>query len=210
MDTQQIKLYEYDYAKPDLSEDFLEHFGVKGMHWGIRKDGKPQGYQGSGRKRRAARYKQGIEGSRIRKSKRTYKVSDKTESSKKSKEQIIEDKDIKEMDRRKDEFTTKEINDVLNRINTEQRLSDLANKNPAKEKTMKVVNTIKKHPALITIPIVTMYGVIKASQTYKQGIIPDTPGATPLYISNFLTDFVDAYKKGSNKSSSTIKKFRSL
>lgn len=28
-----------------MSKDILEHHGIKGMRWGVRKDGKPQGYQ---------------------------------------------------------------------------------------------------------------------------------------------------------------------
>ena len=30
-----------------MAEEYLEHYGVLGMHWGIRKDGGPQGYNGT-------------------------------------------------------------------------------------------------------------------------------------------------------------------
>ena len=31
----------FDHISVDLGEDFLAHYGVKGMHWGIRKDPVP-------------------------------------------------------------------------------------------------------------------------------------------------------------------------
>ena len=31
-------IFEEDASSFDLGEDFLAHYGVKGMHWGIRKD----------------------------------------------------------------------------------------------------------------------------------------------------------------------------
>lgn len=39
-------------------EDYLVHYGVLGMKWGVRKDGKPQGYQGSSRHERSTKRQQ--------------------------------------------------------------------------------------------------------------------------------------------------------
>lgn len=33
----ELKLYEYNYDKPELTEEFLEHYGILGMKWGVRK-----------------------------------------------------------------------------------------------------------------------------------------------------------------------------
>ena len=38
-----IKLFEYDITKPELSEEELEHFGIPGMKWGVRKERERKG-----------------------------------------------------------------------------------------------------------------------------------------------------------------------
>lgn len=67
----------------DDDSDYLEHYGVKGMKWGVRKDGKPQGYQGgsgSSRKRKKSKVSDVLDPEkrakrRLAKAKKNYRVS---------------------------------------------------------------------------------------------------------------------------------------
>ncbi len=148
----EIRLYEYDYDKPELSEEVLEHHGILGMRWGHR-NGPPYplnssvstGHRlkdGSGpskRKSRKAHRKQ------IKNLKKARKVRDQNrqaaEQTQKTKEEILKSKDIVSMFKNVDMFDNKEINDVLTRLDVEkklqERVSDLNKRNRSKKDKIK-------------------------------------------------------------------------
>lgn len=109
-----VKLYEYEYNNFDL-DDAIVHYGVKGMKWGIRKD----------RRRGLSKLW------RRRKKKKTYKDP----------QDALAAKDVKYVNANKSKYSTKEINTMLNRIDAERRLSEIANKSPVKSKVKKVLNS---------------------------------------------------------------------
>lgn len=123
-----IRLYEYDQEKPDI-ESALAHFGIKGQKWGVRRYQNPDGtYTDAGRKRYGFKSR--------RKAEKTYK----------SKEEAIEARDLKYINKHKSEYSTKELNDLMNRINTEQRLSQMAKQDSEAKKNVKKIfksNTFK-------------------------------------------------------------------
>lgn len=134
----EIRLYEFDYDKPELSEEILEHHGIKGQKWGVR-NGPPyplsRGKSGSGgrnvryggaapSKRKARKMKK----QRVKSLKKARKVREQNrkaqQEQQKSKEEIIKSKDISSMAKNIDMFSNQEINDMLNRLDTEKRLQD--------------------------------------------------------------------------------------
>ncbi len=123
-----IRLYEYDQEKPDI-ESALAHFGIKGQKWGVRRYQNPDGtYTDAGRRRYGFKSR--------RKKEKTYK----------SKEEAIEARDLKYINKHKSEYSTKELNDLMNRINTEQRLSQMAKQDSEAKKNVKKIfksNTFK-------------------------------------------------------------------
>lgn len=114
---EEVKLYTYAIEKPDLdSDDVLEHYGVKGMRWGIRKD----------------RFKK--TGSRRKKDQKTESVT------KRDKERALKNRDLEYISKHKSHFSTQEMNDLMNRINTEQRLDQLYR---STKKSRKMSNELK-------------------------------------------------------------------
>lgn len=141
LQSEEIKLYEYNQYKPELDDEIVEHFGILGMRWGTR-NGPP--YPLGSNISTGRRLKKGAgggsgSGSVTRKQKRALKKARKVRAKnlkiktlekqkqqqlEKSKEEIIKKKDIKSMLRNVDKFSSQEINDMLSRLNVEQRLKE--------------------------------------------------------------------------------------
>lgn len=143
LQSEEIKLYEYNQYKPELNDEIVEHFGILGMHWGTR-NGPPYPL-GSDKStgRRLKKSAGGGSGSVTRKQRKALKKARKTRAKnlkvktmeKKSKEEIIKNKDIKSMLRNVDKFSSQEINDMLNRLNVEQRLKEEVTRQENSQKT---------------------------------------------------------------------------
>lgn len=134
-----IKLYEYEDPKPVI-DDVLAHHGILGMHWG-RRNGPPYPLDSkisTGKRLKKAGGSSGS-GSISRKRKKALKKARKTRAKnlkiktlekqkqqqlEKTKEEIIQSKDIKAMLRNVDKFTNQDINDMLNRLDVERRLKE--------------------------------------------------------------------------------------
>ena len=133
-----VKLYEYDQSKPELDDEYIEHFGILGMHWGTRNGPPyPLGSDVSTGRRLKKVFGGGSGSDSVsRKRKKSLKKARKTRAKnlkiktmeKQSKDDIIKNKDIKSMLKYVDKFSNQEINDMLTRLNVEQRLREEVNK----------------------------------------------------------------------------------
>ena len=98
----------------------LKHWGIKGMKWGIRRyQNKDGSLTRAGKKRQAAN----LEKARQAKKAKQDEIREREE--KRSK--LLKSTDASELYKNRDLLSTEEINERLNRLNAEQRLSQLSN-----------------------------------------------------------------------------------
>ena len=154
-----IRLYENDYEKPELTEEFLEHHGIKGQQWGVRNgppyplkegardDGRYHGGSGHISKHKARKLKRKrVKALKKARAQRSKNLEERKQVEK-TKEEIIKNRDTEAMLKNIDQFSTKEIIDFNNRENEITKLAALNRLNieARKSKTEKAKDFVKKH-----------------------------------------------------------------
>lgn len=155
----ELILYEYNFDKPELSEELLMHYGVKGMRWGVRRYQKYDGTRIKGGGKVINKSKQSKSAA-----KRAQRKADKEAQRKRMQKHKDE---IAYMNRHPEKYSTKEINDKLNRINAESKLSEMNHKlNPTTtDKVQKIANNKAIKAIAITVlaaAVVTGVGIYAA------------------------------------------------
>lgn len=114
-----------------MDNNELTHWGIRGMRWGIRRyQNKDGSLTAAGKKRR------GIDDS----------DDNDTESTEAKREKLLKSINASELYKNRNLLTTAEINERLNRIDTERRLSEAAAKESKPKKTaIDKVNTVLKY-----------------------------------------------------------------
>ncbi len=119
-----VKLYEYELYKPELDQNVLAHHGILGMHWGKR-NGPPYPLSRAISTGRALKKKM-RRNAEVRKAKKRRKAQEKQykiqEKNRRTKEQILKDHDVEAILKDIGNFSSQEINMVLDRIRVEENL----------------------------------------------------------------------------------------
>lgn len=98
----------------------LKHWGVKGMKWGIRRyQNKDGSLTRAGKKRQAANLEKARQAKKAK--------QDEMQEREEKRSKLLKSTDATELYKNRELLSTEEINERLNRLNAEQRLSQLSN-----------------------------------------------------------------------------------
>lgn len=134
-----------------MQEAILQHWGIKGMKWGMRRyQNKDGSLTPEGRKRYSD--SDGSDGfseskmtRKLRKGRKTISAEDEVETVEQKREKLLKSSDAVELYKNRDLLTTAEINERLNRIDTERRLAKVMEETqPAKKTVLDRVDTALK------------------------------------------------------------------
>lgn len=172
LQSDEVKLYEYDQYKPDLN-DMIDHCGITDQeylyHYNHNHDPRNgQFTSGSGGVTIVGK-KNKKGGSPKKKSKEDKKIY-------KTKEQAMADKDLEYVKEHVDDFSTKELNDLLNRINVESRLDEAISKNSPSNK--KKVKKIMSSPAFKFAAALAISSLSYAAYNGYKGVTANPPRLT--------------------------------
>ena len=144
-----------------MADDYLEHYGVLGMHWGVRKDGGPQGYNGT--------YPKGSRTGR--------KVVSKNQNGRKTysgrdPEKQAAKKDANQARRRRFTMSDKELDDRINRLKKQKQLKDLTDEEYNDGKKY-VVDVLKKAGKIVLPATVAAAALAFAQTMANQSVAPE-------------------------------------
>lgn len=120
-----------------IKDGELYHHGVLGQKWGVRRfQNKDGSLTDAGKKRISRKQKKALEKARKAKhdkAEAAKKAKQEQEDFEKNKKRVLESGSAAEVAKYKGKLTNKELQDVVNRLNMEQRVSELAvNKEPSR------------------------------------------------------------------------------